>query len=48
MIRRLIILLLIVGWVFSQKSPPEDETYLELKKKKIEQKTWSLAVGFKE
>ena len=41
-----IILLLIVEWVFSQKSSPEDETYLELKKKKIEQKTWSLAVGF--
>ena len=34
MIRRLIILLLIVGCVFAQKSPCEDETYLELKNKK--------------
>ena len=26
--------MLVVGWVFSQESSPEDETYLELKKEK--------------
>ena len=37
MIRRLIILLLIVGCVFAQESPCKDETYLELKKKKLDE-----------
>jgi len=38
MIRRLIILLLIVGCVFAQESNPcKDETYLELKEKNLDE-----------
>ena len=36
MISRLFILLLIVGCVFAQDSPCQDETYLELKKKNLD------------